>query len=219
MIRKLSSHLLHWKFALLLFLKPLGFLGVGVLAAIDSSSIAIPMDLIIAGYVWSNRGYFWVYALMGALGSAIGALVPFYIGRTGGEYVLLKRTSQAKYDQLRARFDRHHWLAVLVPAAMPPPFPFKLFAFGAGVFEMRVVPYMVAVFAGRAVHYLVLAILVVYFGPEILTWMGLHSMSLLTLFAVVVTAFLLYEIFRRRRNRARKIASGTYTKQLDKSGG
>lgn len=212
MIRKLWSHLLHWKMALLLFLKPLGFLGVGVLAIIDSSSIAIPMDLIIAGYVWSNRGYFWIYAIMGALGSAIGALVPFYIGRTGGEYVLLKRTSQAKYDQMRARFDRHHWLAVLVPAAMPPPFPFKLFAFGAGVFEMRVAPYMVAVFAGRAVHYLILAILVVYFGPEIMTWMGLHSMVLLSGFAALVTAYLLYEIFRRRRNRTREKVSRIETK-------
>jgi membrane protein YqaA with SNARE-associated domain len=211
MIRKLWSHLLHWKIALLLFLKPLGFLGVGVLAIIDSSSIAIPMDLIIAGYVWSNRGYFWIYAIMGALGSAIGALVPFYIGRTGGEYVLLKRTSQAKYDQMRARFDRHHLLAVLVPAAMPPPFPFKLFAFGAGVFEMRVLPYMVAVFAGRTVHYLVTAILVVYFGPEILTWMGLHTMLLLGLFAALVMAYLLYEIFRRRRNRAREKTSGIET--------
>jgi membrane protein YqaA with SNARE-associated domain len=191
----------------LLFLKPLGFLGVGVLAIIDSSSIAIPMDLIIAGYVWSNRGYFWVYAIMGALGSAIGALVPFYIGRAGGEYVLLKQIPQSKYDQMQARFDRHHWLAVLVPAAMPPPFPFKLFAFGAGVFEMRVVPYMVAVFTGRTVHYLVTALLVVYFGPEIMTWIGLHSMLLLTLFAAAVTAYLLYEIFRRRRKRARKNAA------------
>jgi membrane protein YqaA with SNARE-associated domain len=204
MIRKLWSHILHWKLALLLFLKPLGFLGVGVLAIIDSSSIAIPMDLIIAGYVWSNRGYFWIYALMGALGSAIGALVPFYIGRAGGEFVLLKRIPQAKYDQMQARFDRHHWLAVLVPAAMPPPFPFKLFAFGAGVFEMRVAPYMGAVFVGRTVHYLVTAILVVYFGPEIMSWMGLHSKFLMALFAVVVTVGLLYEIFRRRRNRARK---------------
>jgi membrane protein YqaA with SNARE-associated domain len=209
MIRKLWSHLLHWKLALLLFLKPLGFLGVGVLAIIDASSIAIPMDLIIAGYVWGNRGRFFLYAIMGGLGSAIGALVPFYIGRAGGEWVLLKRLPQAKYDQMRARFDRHHWLAVLVPAAMPPPFPFKLFAFGAGVFEMRVLPYMGAVFIGRTLHYLVTAILVVYFGPEIMSWMGLHSLLLLTLFAALVTAYLLYEIFRRRRKRALKKAEGT----------
>lgn len=209
MIRKLWSHLLHWKLALLLFLKPLGFLGVGMLAIIDASSIAIPMDLIIAGYVWGNRGHFFLYAIMGGLGSAIGALVPFYIGRAGGEFVLLKRIPQARYDQMQARFDRHHWLAVLVPAAMPPPFPFKLFAFGAGVFEMRVLPYMGAVFIGRTLHYLVTAILVVYFGPEIMSWMGLHSLLLLTLFAALVTAYLLYEIFRRRRKRALKKAEGT----------
>jgi membrane protein DedA with SNARE-associated domain len=138
--------------------------------------------------------------------------VPFYIGRTGGEYVLLKRIPQSKYDQMRARFDRHHWLAVLVPAAMPPPFPFKLFAFGAGVFEMHVAPYMGAVFIGRAVHYLVTALLVVYFGPEIMTWIGLHSILLLTLFAALVTLYLLYEIFRRRRNRTRKNASSVDAK-------
>jgi hypothetical protein len=41
-----------------------------------------------------------------------------------------------------------------------------------------------------------------------MTWIGLHSILLLTIFAALVTAFLLYEIFRRRRNRARKNAAG-----------
>ncbi len=194
----------HWKIALLLFLKPLGFWGVGVLAVIDASSIAVPMDLIIAGYVWNDRSHFWLYAIIGALGAAVGALVPFYIGRTGGEWVLLKRIKRSKYDQMRARFDRHHWLAVLVPAAMPPPFPFKLFAFGAGVFEMRVFPYMAAVFLGRTVHYLVTAILVIRFGPEIMTLIGRHSPLLLTLFAILVTVFILYDIFRRKRRRRKQ---------------
>lgn len=194
----------HWKIALLLFLKPLGFWGVGVLAVIDASSIAVPMDLIIAGYVWNDRSHFWLYAIIGALGAAVGALVPFYIGRTGGEWVLLKRVKRSKYDQMRARFDRHHWLAVLVPAAMPPPFPFKLFAFGAGVFEMRVFPYMAAVFLGRTAHYLVTAILVIRFGPEIMTLIGRHSPLLLTLFAILVTMFILYDIFRRKRRRRKQ---------------
>jgi membrane protein YqaA with SNARE-associated domain len=211
MIRKLWSHFLHWKLALLLLLKPLGFLGVGVLAAIDASSLAIPMDLIIAGYVWNNRGYFWVYAIMGAIGSAIGALVPFYIGKAGGEFVLLKRIPQAKYDRMQARFDRHRWLAVLVPAAMPPPFPFKLFAFGAGVFEMRVLPYTGAVFLGRAVHYLVTAILVVAFGPEIVDLLLYgargHSRLIMIAFAALVTGFVLYEVFRRRRKRRKESAT------------
>ena len=208
MIRKLWLHLLHWKLALLLWLKPLGFFGVCILGAIDASSIAIPMDPIIAVYVWGNRKGFWLYAIMGALGAAVGALVPFYIGRTGGEWVLQKRVKPSKYDQMRARFERHQWLAVLVPAAMPPPFPFKLFAFGAGVFEMRVFPYILSVFLGRTVHYLVTAILVVCFGPEIVNLIlhgakG-HAHLIMIGFAIFATAFLLYEIYRRRRKRRRE---------------
>ncbi|MEO6964734.1 MAG: hypothetical protein ABI076_02410, partial [Acidobacteriaceae bacterium] len=72
MIRKLWIHLVHLKLALLLWLKPLGFFGVCVLGALDASSIAIPMDPIIAVYVWGNRKDFWIYAIMGALGAAIG---------------------------------------------------------------------------------------------------------------------------------------------------
>ncbi len=190
---------------MLAFLKPLGFWGVGVLAAIDAGSVAIPMDLIIAGYVWSDRTHFWVYAVVAALGAAIGALVPFYIGRVGGELVLTKRVDASKYAQMRARFDRHHWFAVMVPAAMPPPFPFKLFAFGAGVFEMRVLPYMGAVLVGRTIHYMVTALLVFFFGPEILNLI-LHGakrhMPLMLLGAAVLTfGFLIYVFHRRRQKR------------------
>lgn len=176
-----------------------------MLSAIDASSIAIPMDLIIAGYVWSDRGRFWIYALVGALGAAVGALVPFYIGRIGGEWVLLKRVDPAKYAQLRARFDRHHWFAVMVPAAMPPPFPFKLFAFGAGVFDMDVLPYMISVFVGRAVHYLVTAILTFYFGPKIVELIThsakRHSWWILVATGIVAAGFAIYVLHRRKRRR------------------
>ena len=176
-----------------------------MLAAIDAGSLAIPMDLIIAGYVWSNRQHFWVYPVVGAIGAAVGALVPFYIGRTGGEWALLKHVDASKYAQMRVRFDRHRWFAVAVPAAMPPPFPFKLFAFGAGVFEMRVLPYMAAVFAGRTVHYMVTALLVVYFGPEIVDLIvhtvKQHAVLALLLSGAVAVAFVAYTLHRRRRRR------------------
>lgn len=189
---------------LLVLLKPLGIWGIGVLAAIDAAALAIPMDLIIAGYVWSDRRHFWVYAVLAALGSAIGALVPYYIGRAGGEWVLLNRVERSKYEQLQARFERHHWFAVMVPAAMPPPFPFKLFAFGAGVFDMRVLPYVAAVFVGRSLHYLILAVLVVRFGPQIVNLavhgFQRHAWAILLAAAILLVAFLAY-IFHRRRRR------------------
>jgi membrane protein YqaA with SNARE-associated domain len=204
-MHKLFSQFHHWELVLLAFLKPLGLWGIGVLAALDSSSIAIPMDLIIAGYVWGDRAHFLFYPVIAAVGSAVGALVPFYIGRAGGELVLLNRVNRAKYEQMRSRFDRHQWFAVMVPAAMPPPFPFKLFAFGAGVFDIRVLPYMIAVCVGRVVHYTVTALLVFYFGPQIMNLIAhgirQHLPLVLLLAGAVTAAFIGYVFHRRRRKR------------------
>ncbi len=188
----LGRWLLHAKLVLLAVLKPLGIWGVAALAALDSSSIAIPMDIIVAGYIWTDRSRFWVYAIMVGLGSALGALVPFFAGRAGGELFLLRRVDRAKFDQLHSRFAQQSFWAVLIPASLPPPTPFKLFAFGAGVFEMGVLPYMAAVFCGRTLHYLVLGVLTVRYGPQIVTLVTqqarLHGVGLLLGFLLLLAA-------------------------------
>jgi membrane protein YqaA with SNARE-associated domain len=152
---------------LLAVLKPLGVWGVGALAMIDSAAIPIPQDLIIAGYVWADKAHFYLYVLIAAVGSAIGGLLPFLVGRAGGEIFLMKRVDRPKYEKLRDRFERQEFLAVMVPSMLPPPTPWKLFVFGAGVFEMRLVNFMAAVFAGRVVRYLVIAALTIKYGLEI----------------------------------------------------
>ena len=188
----LGRWLLHAKLVLLAVLKPLGIWGVAALAALDSSSIAIPMDIIVAGYIWTDRSHFWVYAILVGLGSALGALVPFFAGRAGGELFLLRRVDRAKFDQLHSRFARQSFWAVLIPAFLPPPTPFKLFAFGAGVFEMGVLPYMAAVFCGRTLHYLVLGVLTVRYGPQIVTLVTqqarLHGLGLVLGFLLLLAA-------------------------------
>src|SRR5260370_17079084 len=60
------------------FLKTLGAWGVAALAAIDSAAIPIPLDALVAGYVYSNPGHAWLYAIAGAVGSALGSLGPYY---------------------------------------------------------------------------------------------------------------------------------------------
>ena len=57
-------------------------------------------------------------------------------------------------------------------------------------------PYMGAVFLGRALHYLVTAILVVYFGPEIVSLILYgargHSRLIMIAVAALMVAFVLY---------------------------
>lgn len=190
---------------LLAFFKPLGFWGIGVLAMIDSSTIPMPMDAFIVFYALQDRRRFYLYVLTAALGSAIGGLLPFFIGRAGGEIFLLKRINRAKFDALSHRFERQEFVAVLVPSMLPPPTPWKLFVFGAGVFEMRVVNFMVAVFLGRLVRFGVEAVLVILYGPEIM-----HELSAITqrhlgagiaVLAAIVALVVFYFVRKSRRKK------------------
>ena len=160
-----------WNLLVLPALAKLGFWGVGLVALIDSSSLPVPMDALIAVYVWNNQGRFWIYCVIAAAGSAIGGLLPYGLGRAGGELFLLKRVNRERFEQMRARFERQEFLAVLVPSMMPPPTPWKAFVFAAGVFEMRVVPFLLAVFAGRLVRWMVLSLLVLKLGPSAVSLM------------------------------------------------
>ncbi|MGO9435637.1 MAG: YqaA family protein [Terracidiphilus sp.] len=194
---------LKWKLVILPAMLKLGFWGAAAAALLDSSSIPIPMDILIAGWVWNDKGHFWLYCLMASVGSAIGGLVPYGIGRAGGELFLLKRVNRAKYDQLRDRFERQEFLAVMIPSMMPPPTPWKLFVFAAGVFEMRIVPYMTAVAAGRFVRWMVLSLLVLKLGPGAVELVQHHALTaLLVVGALAVIGFGWWWMRKRRSGEA-----------------
>ena len=161
-----------WKFLVLPALAKLGFWGAGAVALIDAASLPVPMDLILAGYVWSDKPHFWVYCLIASAGSAIGALVPYGLGRAGGELFLLKRVNRERFEKMRLRFEEQEFFAILIPSMLPPPTPWKAFVFAAGVFEMRVVPFVVAVFVGRVVRWLLLSLLVLKLGPGAVSVVG-----------------------------------------------
>jgi membrane protein YqaA with SNARE-associated domain len=150
-------------------LKPLGIWGLGGLAFIDSGLFPLPttMDGVVIGYVASNHARFMLYVLMAAGASAIGSLIPYYVGRAGGELFLLKRINRARYEGLRDKFESQEFMAIMIPAMCPPPMPIKLFEFAAGVFEMKPLPFTLAIFIGKFIQFLVCALITVFYGPEI----------------------------------------------------
>jgi hypothetical protein len=42
---------------------------------------------------------------MASAGSAMGGLLPYGLGRAGGELFLLKRVNRKRYERMRARFE------------------------------------------------------------------------------------------------------------------
>ena len=176
-MKRFFAHILaKWKLVILPALVKWGIWGVAAVALLDSSSIPVPMDAILALYVWHDKSHFWLYCLMAAAGSALGGLLPYGLGRVGGELFLLKRVDRAKFEKLRDRFERQEFLAVMIPSMMPPPAPWKMFIFASGVFEMRVPDFLLAVFVGRMLRWLSLSLLVLKLGPGAVDLVARHAL-------------------------------------------
>jgi membrane protein YqaA with SNARE-associated domain len=154
---------------LLATLKPLGIWGLGGLAFIDAGLFPLPttIDGAVIGYVAADHAKFLLYVLMASATSAIGCLIPYYIGRAGGELFLLKRINRERYEHLRDRFERQEFMAITIPAMMPPPMSIKVLSFAAGVFEMKPLTFATAIFCGKFVQFFICAVITVMYGPEI----------------------------------------------------
>ncbi|HEX8713873.1 MAG TPA: VTT domain-containing protein [Terracidiphilus sp.] len=175
----------EWKHVLLPALVKLGFPGVAVLGMFDSGLIPVPIDAILAVYIWNDKSHFWAYPLLAAGGSAIGGLLPYWIGRGGEDLFLRKRVSHQRYYQLKERFENKEFVAVLVPSMLPPPTPWKAFVFAAGVFKMPVRSFLLAVFLGRIVRWMTLAILVLELGPEAVDLVAHHATAVVAAVAAL----------------------------------
>ena len=181
----------------------MGAWGVLAIAGIDSAALGMPLDPVVAAYVYATPSRFLLYVFMAAVGSAIGSVVLYGIGYKGGEVLLRKRLSPARFDQMRASFDRHEFWALMLPAMVPPPFPFKVFVLAAAVFEMNFWHFMGAIFAGRFVRFAILALLVIKFGPEVVGFAARmaaqHLVGIIAAVAAVLGLWLVVWQMRRGR--------------------
>lgn len=184
-------------------LQPLGSWGVFAIAAIDGSLLGMPLDPMVAGYVYQSPHKFLLYVIMASVGSAAGSIVLYVIGYKGGEVLLRKRMSEQKFESMRRSFERHEFWALMFPAMLPPPFPFKLFVLAAAAFEMNFAHFELAIFAGRFVRFMILAVLTIKFGPQVVSitaqLVHQHLAALLIAVAAVIVG---YVLLRRRRKQS-----------------
>lgn len=181
-------------------LKPLGAWGVLAVAALDGGFFGLPMDAVVAGYVYHDQARFLLYVFMAAAGSALGSIVIYVIGYTSGEEFLRKRISAERFEKLHSAFNHHPFWALMFPAMLPPPTPFKLFVLAAAIFEMSFVRFLLAVFCGRTVRFLTLAILTIEFGPDVVRLTGdLFRRHYYWILAAVVLGLVVWLVLRRKK--------------------
>jgi membrane protein YqaA with SNARE-associated domain len=183
----------------------LGGPGLFVVAALDSSFISLPQinDLLVVLMVTQNKPLMLYYAAMATLGSVVGCYVIYYLAAKGGEAFLRKRAKSGGLERTLALYRRHGLLALMVPALLPPPAPFKLFVLGAGLAGVKPLAFIAAIAVARGARYVALGILAIYFGDAALELMRTRGREVaLWLVAIILLGAVLWWWRGRRRAHA-----------------
>ncbi len=159
------SRIVNWLEALT---SSLGGPGLFAVAFLDSSFLSLPEinDVLVVVMVTQDEALMPYYAGMATLGSICGCLVLYGLGRKGGEAILRRRFSVSRLERALALFQRFGVLAVIVPALMPPPAPFKVFVLLSGVAKVPALTFSGAVAVGRGMRYFGEGALAVRYGDQ-----------------------------------------------------
>ncbi|HEV7744274.1 MAG TPA: VTT domain-containing protein [Pyrinomonadaceae bacterium] len=179
-----------------------------LIGALDSSLLSLPEinDYLVVGRCVKQPTAVFYFPLFAAIGSVIGCLALYTIMRRGGQALLRRRFKRENVERVERVYARYGFLAIAIPALLPPPMPFKIFVATAGTLEYPRWKFLVTVMVARSFRYYVEGILAVFYGRRVLLFIrdnGQVVISIVT--AVIVLGLLVYAIVNRGKPDAKEL--------------
>src|ERR1700674_2061852 len=114
-------------------LRRLGGIGLVLLGIADNSVVPLTgsMDVLTIWLAAHHREPWPYYALMATIGAVLGGYITYSLARKGGKQAMERKLSKRKATKVYKRFERWGFSAIVVPAILPPPFPFVTFLVAA----------------------------------------------------------------------------------------
>jgi membrane protein YqaA with SNARE-associated domain len=191
-----------------------------IIGALDSSLLSLPEinDYLVVGRCFKYPTAAFYFPLFAAIGSVIGCNLLYTIVRRGGQAVLRRRFKLHQIKRVERAYERFGFLAIGIPAILPPPLPFKIFVATAGALEYPRWKFLLTVMIARSFRYYVEGILAVFYGRRVLLFMkdnGLVIISVVGTLALV--ALIVYLIVNRRNRRLAAVNGEAAEKAADSS--
>jgi membrane protein YqaA with SNARE-associated domain len=185
---------------------PLYFAGPAmiVIGALDSSLLSLPEvnDYLVVGRCFKYPSAVFYFPLFAATGSVFGCWLLYSIMRRGGQALLRKRFNPENIQRVENAYARFGFLAIAVPAVLPPPLPFKIFVATAGTLKYPRWKFLLTVMIARSFRYYLEGILAVFYGELVLSFLKANGLTILLVAAgAVLIALLIYLTVKRRKLR------------------
>jgi membrane protein YqaA with SNARE-associated domain len=175
--------------------------------ALDSSLLSLPEinDYITIARVANHPIEVYYFPLFPAIGSVLGCLALYRIARRGEEFIT-KRFHPKHLDQVKEIYRKWGLFALVIPALLPPPMPFKIFVAVAGALEYPAARFATVIMIARLARYYFWGVLAYFFRNEVLQllrWLESHIVETLgAILALFILSFVARWIFVRLKSRA-----------------
>ena len=174
-----------------------------IIGALDSSLLSLPEinDYLVVGRCFRQPHAVFYFPLFAATGSVLGCFLLYTIMRRGGQAVLRRRFNLESIQKVERAYARYGFLAIAVPAILPPPLPFKVFVATAGTLEYPRWKFLLTVMLARSLRYYVEGILAVFYGRRVLVFFRDNGVVIISIVATIgLIVLLIYMLFTRNKN-------------------
>jgi membrane protein YqaA with SNARE-associated domain len=188
-----------------------------VIGALDSSLLSLPEinDYLVVGRCYKYPTAVFYFPLFAAGGSVLGCWLLYSIMRRGGQALLRKRFKPESIQRVERAYARFGFLAIAIPAILPPPLPFKIFVATAGTLEYPRWKFLMTVMLARSFRYYVEGILAVFYGRRVLLFLKDNGLVILSIVAFVALVGLLVYVLINRRRASSVTTSGSVQPEAD----
>jgi membrane protein YqaA with SNARE-associated domain len=171
----LDAQVSGWKQKIVSFASALGAPGLFLISFLDSSVLTFPVinDLLLIELSIQKPQRMPLYAAMAMTGSVLGCLLLYFIAKKGGEAFFRKKAG-ARAQVIHRWVVKNGFGGMLAAAVLPPPTPFKIFVFAAGVFEVPLSSFTSAIVLARAIRYFGIGYLATRFGEQAMPFIVQH---------------------------------------------
>lgn len=173
-----------------------------VIGALDSSLLSLPEinDYLVVGRCFRQPSAAFYFPLFAAIGSVLGCLLLYTIMQRGGQALLRRRFKRESIEKVERAYARYGFLAIAIPALLPPPMPFKIFVATAGTLEYPRWKFLLTVMIARALRYYVEGVLAVFYGRRVLSFLRDNGLVIVTICGTAAIVFvLIYALVNKRR--------------------
>ncbi len=183
----MTGQLSGWRQKIVIFAGVLGAPGLFLISFLDSSILTFPVinDLLLIELCIQKPLRMPLYAAMAMTGSVLGCVLLYFIAKKGGEAFFHKKAGERGHA-IRHWVQKNGFGGMLAAALLPPPTPFKVFVFAAGVFEVPLSSFASAIGLARTIRYFGIGYLATRYGEQAMPFIAQHKIQVAVGVAVFV---------------------------------